>query len=570
MSYYSQNSKALIEQYENIESEVLHSDWLPFLPKNPGLACDIGAGTGRDANWLAAKGWSVYAVEPEHAFRKKIRESCHPRVVCINDRIPNLSRLRKLNQSFDLILLSAVWMHISESVRERAFRILSNLLKPGGRLVISLRHSSSEDEMRERGHFHVSLDELERYAKNQALIPISITSPLDMLGREHVKWKTLVLEIPDDGTGNLPLLRQIIVNDNKSASNKLGLLRALLRIADGASGMVIRQTDDYVEIPFGLVGLYWIKLYLPLVLQRHLILSPSHNPKERKGLGFAKKAHFYRLIEEVSPYDLRVGATFGQAMARLVVGSIRDACANIRDMPAKYITYPSQDKQIFECEKRPDGYQIGKAWHINKETLSAFGVFRIPLLLWQCLGQHACWIEPAILNEWANLMNGYNIQYNQSVYDGVFQWEGAKRETQQVRRIAEMVQQKLIASRQKLLCTWSGKKLVSDHFDIDHCFPWSRWFNNDLWNLLPTNKKVNIQKSDKLPSASLMNDSKARILAWWEEAYDESVLRRQFMTEAESSLPLVCDASNFTEVFDAVLCQRVRLREDQRLEEWGI
>lgn len=46
----------------------------------------------------------------------------------------------------------------------------------------------------------------------------------------------MALRLPDDGTGALPLLRHVILNDQKSATYKLGLLRALCRAADGAAG----------------------------------------------------------------------------------------------------------------------------------------------------------------------------------------------------------------------------------------------------------------------------------------------------------------------------------------------
>ena len=33
-------------------------------------------------------------------------------------------------------------------------------------------------------------------------------------------------------------------------------------------GLDIERTDNYVDIPFGAVGLCWLKQYLPLVLHR--------------------------------------------------------------------------------------------------------------------------------------------------------------------------------------------------------------------------------------------------------------------------------------------------------------
>ena len=61
--------------------------------------------------------------------------------------------------SFDLILLSAVWMHIPPSDRARSIRKLANLLKPGGKLVISLRHGQNQAEFTQRNMHLVCADE---------------------------------------------------------------------------------------------------------------------------------------------------------------------------------------------------------------------------------------------------------------------------------------------------------------------------------------------------------------------------------------------------------------------------
>ena len=43
-----------------------------------------------------------------------------------------------------------------------------------------------------------------------------------------------------------------------------------MRLAETPPGLVIERTDDYMDIPFGAVGLYWLKQYLPLVLHHRL------------------------------------------------------------------------------------------------------------------------------------------------------------------------------------------------------------------------------------------------------------------------------------------------------------
>jgi hypothetical protein len=267
---------------------------------------------------------------------------------------------------------------------------------------------------------------------------------------------------------------------------------------------------------------------------------------------------------EISNYDLRVGASFEGERASIVTGAIRDACVNIKAMPAKYITYPGDNRAIFECET---GKVTKRHQHItlNKEFLQSFGAFRIPTQLWQTLGQYACWLGPAILREWSGLTKGWGVADYHPVEMSVFEWEESRRDTLRVSQRVEALR----VQRAPLSCVWSAAKLRKVH--IDHCFPWARWFNNDLWNLMPTNAAVNISKEDKLPSGFAMSDAHSRILDWWQMAYMESPLKQQFLLEAGASLPKLVDHEpGLDDIYDSMLHQRARLKADQQLVEWSM
>ena len=199
--------------------------------------------------------------------------------------------------------------------------------------MITLRLGGDAAENAARGFHDTSADELIGYANRRAIALRSRTTQPD-LRRPGLKWETLVFAMPDDGTGSLPLLRHVIVNDNESSTYKLGLLRTLVRLAETAPGLVIERTDDYVDIPFGAVGLYWLKQYLPLVLHHRLPQRPS-GPG---GYGWVKEA-FHRL-QAVSTSDLRLGARFDADRAVILTRAINDACGNIEKTPVRYITHP--------------------------------------------------------------------------------------------------------------------------------------------------------------------------------------------------------------------------------------
>ncbi len=564
-SFYHHNAKSLADQYNSLDAADVHKSWLRHLPEQPAMACDIGAGSGRDANWLASQGWDVVAVEPESAFRELALANSHRNVTWLDDKLPELRKLRIASYRFNLILLSAVWMHVPQKQRARAFRILTELLAPGGVLVITLRHGSDEEENRTRGFLPVNREELDQFAKQKALATLDVVKQGDRFGRD-VQWETFVYRLPDDGTGSLPLLRHIIVNDDKSATYKLGLLRALIRIAEGAPGMVIHRDDSGVEVPFGLVGLYWLKTYMPLVLKHNIIQTPRASHENKRGYGWAKE-HFWNL-NKISVHDLRIGTHFYDEDADNIIGAINRACKNIEEMPANFITFPGSNNSIFQCEHTTK--RRSKHLFLDRETLSQFGRFRIPTAIWQCMGQFACWLDPAIVNEWINVMDRWNHLYNKQTYHQALAWSEAMRHTSLARQCADKLRTKLQAEGDWLNCVWSNSRL-KNQYDIDHCFPWSRWFNNDLWNLMPASSRINNQKREKLPSAVLMNEARKRILTWWESGYCEGDLRQRFFTEAQSALPLMDrDSEDLGAMFEAMLHQRLSLKRNQQLVEWTL
>jgi hypothetical protein len=139
-------------------------------------------------------------------------------------------------------------------------------------------------------------------------------------------------------------LRHIVLNDDKSAAYKLGLLRTLCRAADGSAGMMRDGCDEHVTVPLGLLALYWLRLYLPLL--RDDMPQSAINRVGGESLGFVGAGAEAILKGAVAFGDLRIGANFSEATARVVHSALRDAAVTIRDKPAFFTTF-SDGKPIF-------------------------------------------------------------------------------------------------------------------------------------------------------------------------------------------------------------------------------
>jgi hypothetical protein len=458
-------------------------------------------------------------------------------------------------------------MHIPETDRPRAFRKLITLLKPGGVIAISLRQGPADAD---RGMYPVSEQEIERLTKEHgAYIERRLEKP-DQLGRAELKWLQIAIRLPDDGSGALPLLRHIILNDDKSSTYKLALLRSLCRVADGAAGYAWLGDDEYVTVPLGLVGLYWIRLFKPL-LAADLPQSPTNRGVER--LGFVKDG-FRKLMQtgtEVSHLDLRAGMTFSGERSNALHDALRDACKTIEEMPAHYITYPNGGTPILPVRRQGRLPRPGSVT-LDAPYLSSFGELRVPRHLWRALQRFDVWIEPALVAEWSRLMKSYGDTQGRRLDDSTLANATAWSEPGRDVRVAREQAVRLIEGP-GLRCVWTNRPLSTANLDVDHCLPWVAWPCGDLWNLLPAHRSVNQnQKRDRLPGGAILLAAQDRIQQWWNNAYlnaGNSVLPERFRIEARASLPIV-GGENFPvdDVFAGLTLQRLRLKHDQQVPEW--
>ena len=556
---YNRGFREFSAAYEAFGFEDIHRGSIPYLPAKPGLLLDIGAGSGRDAAWFAAKGWEVVAVEPASFMRDTARRThASERIRWLDDSLPGLSTVHAHGLVFDLVWISGVWMHVPPDDRPRAMRKIATLLKPGGRLAITLRHGPGADD---RPMWPVSANEVERLGLDMGLaLRVATDFADDLGGRPDVKWQTLVLDLPDDGAGALPLLRGVILNQEKSATYKLALLRCIARIAD-TSPNVARDGTDFIELPLGLIALYWIRMFKPLV-ERGL---PQRSGER---MGFVKDA--FRALRATAPHDLRPGMTFSGDLAGTLRRALSDTARLIDAMPARHLTF-ADNAPVFPTTYGKQPKPVASIV-LDHDFLWHYGTTRVPLNIWNVLRRMAAWIEPMLIAEWVRLTKGYAVTLGVPVTTdqilNALEWLEPKRDTNFVREIAR----RRVAQGQPLRCVWSGSKLATEAFDVDHCLPWSAWPCEDLWNLMPSTQAINRhQKAERIVSAEALNLAKPRILEWWRGAYleDSDMIRTRFTEEAQTTLPLArTPAADLEDLFQALDFRRLRLRQETQASEW--
>ena len=185
VSWYDAHSLEQTAQYESLRPEIVQSWLLEHLPKLPALVIDIGAGSGRDAAWMADLGYDVIAVEPSANMRARaILGHPSPRIRWVDGSLPSLSGLNA-GEGADLVLVSAVWMHIPPAERPAAFATLVGLLKRNGLLALSLRLGPADPV---RAMHPAAVQEVLELASAYTLDVIVQDSSLDQLGRTDITW----------------------------------------------------------------------------------------------------------------------------------------------------------------------------------------------------------------------------------------------------------------------------------------------------------------------------------------------------------------------------------------------
>ncbi|HEY6815779.1 MAG TPA: methyltransferase domain-containing protein [Croceibacterium sp.] len=138
---YAAGAREMVPRFEALRTEAVLGPVLDLLPALPCRALDLGAGTGRDAAWLARRGHRVLAVEPVEELRRA-GEALHrlPRLEWLDDSLPALTKTRMRDERFDLILCVGVWQHLPAELHESAIAAIASLAAAGGRGILSLRH----------------------------------------------------------------------------------------------------------------------------------------------------------------------------------------------------------------------------------------------------------------------------------------------------------------------------------------------------------------------------------------------------------------------------------------------
>jgi SAM-dependent methyltransferase len=187
--YYEERSEILLRKYEQVGFEAVHADLLGLIGGRTGSALDVGCGSGRDAAWLAGQGWRVTAVDPSAAMLAGARRLHRGlRIRWILDGLPKLEKVASLGTTYDLVLLSAVWMHVPDDLQAEAAGTIARLTADGGIVNLTIRSGAGEPQ---RGFHDTDVGLLAATLAGGGILPVNDVIDADIFAREEVVWNKL-------------------------------------------------------------------------------------------------------------------------------------------------------------------------------------------------------------------------------------------------------------------------------------------------------------------------------------------------------------------------------------------
>ena len=184
-----------IQGLDGISSVDLFAPVIEHFPQQPSYVLDIGAGTGRDAAWLASLSHTVVAVEPVDALlHAGISKHKSPNIFWVNDTLPQLWQTIAIGKTFDVILLCAVWQHLEDADRQIAVSALRRLTSENGKIIMSIRHGAGAPT---RPVFPANVSDTVKWAELQGFSKLDEVSTQSIQVQNHqagVTWTWLAFQ----------------------------------------------------------------------------------------------------------------------------------------------------------------------------------------------------------------------------------------------------------------------------------------------------------------------------------------------------------------------------------------
>jgi hypothetical protein len=312
------------------------------------------------------------------------------------------------------------------------------------------------------------------------------------------------------------LVATILKHDTKTTSYKFALLRALNELVLTAPEVAGQGKD--VAVPLRRLAELWIGYYWPFmdgefpiyqgaraehgagVMRNDVSFRPALTKLRQVWAEQVKMAVLpsdgafltgeMRLPRRRASYGLEVSLAYEQAVGAIVPSL---------HMPIKFAGAEGGHWTVFAKPARL--VEMGPEVYALPGTLPQEPCLVVASALWATFHELSLYVEALCLHEWSL----FTEQVRQTVscsrgqaYTLLTAQPGNRRPLTWERNQVDV-----LLAEQGFVCPWTRKLLTSPaHYDLDHLLPLCVYPINELWNLIPVDRKFNQHvKRDRVPSA---------------------------------------------------------------------
>jgi len=538
---YSNNHAEFIAKYDSACGGI--ADYFATSFPSGAKVLDIGCGSGRDLRILHEMGYTADGIDPCPEFVESIsNRMCQYGATVEVASLPSLKSVE--DGSYDAVLCSAVLMHLPEEQLFDAAFSIRRIFHEKGRLLISIPLQGEGATLESDGRLFngVSPDQIELLFERIGFRLISRWDSEDALGRAGRQWASLLFEL-ESRSGSRPIdtIESVLNKDRKVATYKLALFRSLAEIAVTNYNLAEWTHSGRIKVPISALADKWVEYYWPIIESDKNIPQNTGKPITFR-TQLDDLVQYYKKLGGISSFsaEYRNGelSTEGNRLHRLLLQKVKTAI------------------------KQPV-YHAGGGEHLVFQYDPNDRTVLVGCDIWKELSLMGTWIQDATILRWAELtakISGDRIKPS-DVIDCLL----TVPETKRVVHAAKKFYDSLADKR----CVWSDQSILRE-YDLDHAIPFSLWKNNDLWNLLPANSKVNGKKRDKLPEQELIKRRRDCIVDYWSKINDAYPAR--FKYEAEKFVGIGnFTASNWENRLFSTFSEAIEITAIQRgIERWNI
>lgn len=487
---YDSHAREFADRYERVAGGI--SAFFPQVFRAGMRVLDIGCGSGRDVARLTELGCDAWGMEPSsRLLEEAVRHHPNLRERLLAGGLPDELGVLA-GRRFDGIVLSAVLMHIPDEQLFNSAVAIRELLTDGGRLLVSVPVSRPTLDPESRREADGRLFRIRGAAELRLLferLGLQLQSEWesdDALGRTEVQWTTLIFHYDDARSRPIDRIEAIINRDNKTATYKLALLRALADIAQTSEGLVSHQRDGLVAVPMQAVVDRWIEYYWGFV-ERDQPIAQNWNGKDPAFWGQLRElAQHYREMNGFAGFRAHLRAKAPEDLLPATIGaSLKSLRSKLR---ATIIKGPIQHAG-------------------DSEFAYADGSVLVSPDLWTEMVLMGHWIEDSIVLRWTDL----TAQRTRTPVGDILPLLVSRHEDPRMDADAR----RIYVSAGAIAGVWTGRPLRGTTFDVDHIIPFALRRDSSLWNLVPETRAANNNKRDRLPTLRLLTDSRERIVESW-------------------------------------------------------